>query len=166
MISKISFILNFNKTRISRAFHLCVLEGNGDQEGQTSCHGQRYSSCCVPWAPSPQGKFEDAEPLYRRTMELAEATLGNDHPEYPITLSNLVGLLEEQVRATVGCCTLGAYLVDVHALPPWCSIWALMRRVSDTGILRSSAQPWYLNMDSQCVSRIQESVTSSRCPPR
>lgn len=60
--------------------------------------------------PTPQGKYEDAELNYRRSMEITEATLGRDHPAYSVDLGNLARLLERQVSASVYRCTLGAYL--------------------------------------------------------
>lgn len=65
-------------------------------------HGDapRCSGCFVTWAPSPQGNYDDAEPLYRRAKETTEATLGKNHPAYSTILSNLAGLLEKQVRVS------------------------------------------------------------------
>lgn len=74
------------------------------------------------WAPTPQGKYRDAEPLYRRVMEIMEATLGKDHPQYSTSLSNLGGVLEKQVRAGVFRFVLVAYHAGIDALPLCCSI--------------------------------------------
>lgn len=49
-------------------------------------------------------------------MEIKEATLGRDHPGYSIDLSNLAGLLEKKVRASVFRCILGAYLAVIYAV--------------------------------------------------
>lgn len=48
-----------------------------------------------------QGKYEEAEPLYRRAVAITETTLGMEHPQYSIKLSGLAGLLLQQVRADV-----------------------------------------------------------------
>lgn len=45
-----------------------------------------------------QGKYDEAELLYRRAMTIMESTLGGKHPSYSIGLNNLAGLLSEQVR--------------------------------------------------------------------
>lgn len=46
---------------------------------------------------SPQGHYEEAEPFYRRAMEITETVLGREHPDYSIGLNNVAGLLHEQV---------------------------------------------------------------------
>lgn len=69
-------------------------------------------------APTPKGKYEDAEALYRLAMEIAEATVGKDHPDYSIRSSNLARLMVNQVRASVVRCTLGTYLGGRDMLPP------------------------------------------------
>lgn len=48
-----------------------------------------------------QGKYDQAEPLYRRAIAITEKTLGTGHPSYSTNLNNLGGLLEQQVRARV-----------------------------------------------------------------
>ena len=53
-----------------------------------------------PDALSPvfQGKFDEADPLYLRAIEIGEKTLGPEHPSLATTLNNRAGLLEQQVR--------------------------------------------------------------------
>ena len=44
-----------------------------------------------------QGNLEQADPLYLRAIEIAEKTLGPDHPELATCLNNRAMLLESQV---------------------------------------------------------------------
>lgn len=46
-----------------------------------------------------QGKYEEAEQLYRHLMSLAEVAFGTESPAFSLRLSNLAGLLLRQVRA-------------------------------------------------------------------
>ena len=54
-----------------------------------------------PDALSPvfQGKFDEADPLYLRAIEIGEKTLGPDHPDLATLLKNRARLLQQQVRA-------------------------------------------------------------------
>lgn len=61
------------------------------------------------------GKYKDAEPLYRRVVEITEETLGKAHPQYYTTLSNLAGLLRTQVTGSVCPCITGGYLAGIEA---------------------------------------------------
>lgn len=45
-----------------------------------------------------QGKYCEADPLYLRTIEIGEKTLGPDHPTVAIRLNNRAILLGRQVR--------------------------------------------------------------------
>lgn len=47
-----------------------------------------------------QGKYEEAEPLFERSLAIREKALGPDHPDVAESLNNWAGLLEIQV--TVG----------------------------------------------------------------
>lgn len=98
----------------------------------------RYS-CFVTWAHTSQGEYEHAEPLFRRAMEVTEDTLGKDHPQYSVRLSNLSGVLREQVRASVCSCTLGSYLAGIDVLAPCCSFWAVMGCQTDSPRHRDSS---------------------------
>ena len=44
-----------------------------------------------------QGKYDDAEPLYKRALAIREKTLGLRHPHVAGSLNNLAGLLASQV---------------------------------------------------------------------
>ncbi|CAM9305418.1 unnamed protein product [Ectocarpus fasciculatus] len=48
----------------------------------------RFSGC--------QGKYAEAEPLYRRSLAVDEKVCGPDHPQVAIDLTNLAGVLEAQ----------------------------------------------------------------------
>lgn len=51
-----------------------------------------------------QWKYEEAEILYRRSLGIAKATLGEDNPGYFTDLNNLAGLLQAQVGTKAcGC---------------------------------------------------------------
>ena len=43
-----------------------------------------------------QGKYEQAEPLYQRSLAIKEKALGKDHPSVATTLNNLAGLYKAQ----------------------------------------------------------------------
>ncbi|CAM9755642.1 unnamed protein product, partial [Choristocarpus tenellus] len=45
-----------------------------------------------------QGKYDEAEPLYRKALKLDEIALGPDHPELVSDLNSLALLLNEKVR--------------------------------------------------------------------
>ena len=45
-----------------------------------------------------QGRYEEAEPLFRRSLVIEEKALGPDHPEVGMMLGNLAGLYREQGR--------------------------------------------------------------------
>ena len=51
---------------------------------------------CLPL--TYQGKFAEAEPLYRRATEIWETASGPEHPNVATALNNRAGLLESQVR--------------------------------------------------------------------
>ena len=44
-----------------------------------------------------QGKYDDAEPLYKRALTIREEVLGPDHPKVASSLNNLATLLASQV---------------------------------------------------------------------
>lgn len=46
-----------------------------------------------------QGKYEEAEPLYRRASAINEAAYGPLHPRVAADLNNRAGLLSAQARA-------------------------------------------------------------------
>jgi tetratricopeptide (TPR) repeat protein len=43
-----------------------------------------------------QGRYEEAEPLYQRSLAISEKALGPDHPSVATTLNNLAGLYYRQ----------------------------------------------------------------------
>ncbi len=45
-----------------------------------------------------QGRYDEAEPLYRSALEIGEKTLGAEHPKYATWLNNLAGLLRATDR--------------------------------------------------------------------
>ncbi|MBT6561325.1 MAG: tetratricopeptide repeat protein, partial [Candidatus Scalindua sp.] len=45
---------------------------------------------------STQGKYEEAEPLYKRSLEIKEKSFGPDHPDVATTLNNLADLYRQQ----------------------------------------------------------------------
>lgn len=45
-----------------------------------------------------QGKYDEAEPLCRRAMEITKRVLGEAHPDYATCVNNLASLLKSQVR--------------------------------------------------------------------
>ncbi len=45
-----------------------------------------------------QGRFDEAEPLYLRALEILEKTLGPEHPEVAVSLNNLAELYRAQGR--------------------------------------------------------------------
>lgn len=53
-----------------------------------------FDSLCL----DEQGKYEEADALYRRTLKIDEKVHGPDHPEVAIDLNNWARLLMAQVR--------------------------------------------------------------------
>ena len=43
-----------------------------------------------------QGKYEKAEPLYQKSLEILEKTLGKDHPDIATNINNLALLYQAQ----------------------------------------------------------------------
>lgn len=107
-----------------------------------------WCSCCyVTWAPTPQGKYEEAEALYLRAMEIMEATLGKEatlskeatlgknHSLYSIIMGHLAGLLMAQVREQRVSLhsPYGMYHTQVDALIRFCR-WAEIWTGPGTGV--------------------------------
>lgn len=57
------------------------------------------SSISSPQPPIVQGKYAEAEPLYKRLLEIEAAVHGQDHPEVAANLSNFGSVLESLVRS-------------------------------------------------------------------
>ncbi|MEJ6479545.1 MAG: tetratricopeptide repeat protein, partial [Octadecabacter sp.] len=47
-----------------------------------------------------QGRFPEAETLYREALEIGRATIGTEHPDYATNLNNLAGVVQAQGRFT------------------------------------------------------------------
>ena len=45
-----------------------------------------------------QGRYAEAEPLYKRALAIDEKALGPDHPDVATALNNLAGLYDDQGR--------------------------------------------------------------------
>ena len=45
-----------------------------------------------------QGRYAEAEPLYKRSLEIREKKLGKDHPDVATALNNLAELYKSQGR--------------------------------------------------------------------
>jgi|APMI01.1.fsa_nt_gi tetratricopeptide (TPR) repeat protein len=45
-----------------------------------------------------QGKYEKAEPLYQKSLEILEKTLGKDHPDIATNINNLALLYQAQAK--------------------------------------------------------------------
>ena len=45
-----------------------------------------------------QGRYADAEPLYKRSLAIWEKALGPDHPDVATALNNLAALYDDQGR--------------------------------------------------------------------
>ena len=46
----------------------------------------------------PQGRYAEAEPLYKRSLAIWEEALGPEHPNVATSLNNLAGLYRAQGR--------------------------------------------------------------------
>ena len=68
---------------------------------------------------SSQGKFLEAEPLYRQSIEVFKKVLGPDHPNVATLLNNLALLLKSQGKKSEAK-TLGkeALAIRIRALGP------------------------------------------------
>ena len=50
----------------------------------------------LAWLYSNQGKYQEAEPLFKRALEIKEKVLGSEHPDVAKSLNNLAGLYSNQ----------------------------------------------------------------------
>ena len=66
----------------------------------------RYNNLAV--LLQDQGKYAEAEPLYRRAIEIDEKALGKDHPDVAIRYNNLADLLQDQGKYDRGRAALSA----------------------------------------------------------
>lgn len=111
---------------VASVFYVVIIE-NQRSSGVPRVEAERNLEtmplcCCLTWAPTWQGEYDYAEPLYRLAMEMTEAIHGKNHPDYSDDLNNLAGLLEKQVRPSVCRCSLDAYLDGIYLLSLCCSI--------------------------------------------
>ncbi len=52
----------------------------------------------LAWLYDDQGKYAEAEPLYKRSLAILEKALGQEHSNVATTLENYAGLLREMGR--------------------------------------------------------------------
>ncbi len=52
------------------------------------------------WRSITQGKYAEAEPLYKRSLAIVEKALGPEHPDVATSLKNYAALLRKTGRAT------------------------------------------------------------------
>lgn len=64
-------------------------------------HGDCYLTDAVAYPNLRQGKYNEAEGLYRCIISITEKTFGTDHPDYSAGLNDLAGLLKQKVKAWV-----------------------------------------------------------------
>ena len=48
-----------------------------------------------------QGKYDEAEPLFRESLAIRKKVYGNEHPKVAAGLNNLASLLESQVSIKI-----------------------------------------------------------------
>ena len=63
-----------------------------DQLARRNCGLHHYAAFLAN-----QGKYDDAEPLYKRALTIKEEVLGPRHPDVASRLNNLASLLKSQV---------------------------------------------------------------------
>ena len=51
----------------------------------------------ITFSPANQSKYDDAEPLFKRALDIREETLGLRHPDVASSLKNLAICLQSQV---------------------------------------------------------------------
>lgn len=79
-----------------------------------------------------QRKFQDAEPLYERSLAIDEKVYGPDHPEVATDLNNWAALYEVQVRAKMyffGGLHMRCWIVSMLAIlcrPPRAKVGAFL----------------------------------------
>lgn len=61
-----------------------------------------------------QGKFKEAEPLYKHSLAVYERVCGPDHREVAAVLNNRAGLLERQVHSPETVLRCGCVLCDTE----------------------------------------------------
>lgn len=81
----------------------------------TKFASSRLSSSYIPFPAGLQGKYDEAGPLYRRSLAIRENALGPDHPDVGQSLNNLALLMGKQVRHV-----RPLIQVSCSATPPCC----------------------------------------------
>jgi hypothetical protein len=76
-----------------------------------------------------QGKYADAEELYKRDLEISEKALGKDHRDVATTLNNLANVYKDQGKY--------AEAEGLLSLPTGSRDWRLVRSTSVSGISRA-----------------------------
>ena len=56
--------------------------------------------CCCALTSQDQGKLDEAEPLYQRSLAIREKTWGPDHPDVAKSLNNIALLLKVRGSTT------------------------------------------------------------------
>lgn len=56
-----------------------------------------WAACYTRNSTASQGKYDEADRLYLRCIEMEERNLGPDHPELAVGLNNRALLLKKQV---------------------------------------------------------------------
>ncbi|CAM9264861.1 unnamed protein product [Ectocarpus fasciculatus] len=74
------------------------IEDDSSKEGRRAMLLVQTARATLAGALQHQGKYEEADSLYLRAIEIGEATLGPDHPDVATRLNNRAALLTAQVR--------------------------------------------------------------------
>jgi tetratricopeptide (TPR) repeat protein len=64
-----------------------------------------------------QGRYGDAEPLYKRSLAIREKALGRDHPDVASSLNNLAALYRNQGRYADALPLVQRVISTGHAWP-------------------------------------------------
>lgn len=75
---------------------------------------KRKSVVYLAWRAVYQGKYEEAEPLFRRVLTDSESVVGGENIWYTYGLDTLAGVLSEQVRAEVFSSSTCPHVDDGH----------------------------------------------------
>jgi tetratricopeptide (TPR) repeat protein len=99
-----------------------------------------------------QGRYDEAEPLYRQALELSRELLGERHPDVATSLNNLAYLYQSQGRYDEAeplyrqALELSRELLGsaIPMLPPALIIWPISTspRGATTRRNRCTARPW------------------------
>ena len=56
----------------------------------------------VAYNLNAQGRYEEAEPLFRKALDISERVLGEEHPQTKVVRSNLQKCTEDKTREKLG----------------------------------------------------------------